>query len=208
MSDTLKVEKRSEIGSTRMQKLRATGKVPAVLYGHGEAALNLAVDWKELDAVLKHSGHVVQLTGALSESALIKEVQWDHVAQTCLHVDFARVSADELVEVTLEIVLKGTAKGLSQGGAVNHLVHEIEVLCPANAIPDRLELNVTDLELNGVLRSSNLSLPAGGRVVGAGDPVLVSCLVPQVIEEPAAAPAAGAAAAAPAAAAAGDKAKK
>lgn len=183
MSDTLKVEKRGETGSSRMRRLRAVGKVPAVLYGHGEEPVNLAIDWIELDAVLKHSGHVVQLTGAIRENALIKEVQWDHVTQSCLHVDFARVAVDELVEVTLEIVLKGTAKGTGDGGVVNHVLHQIEVLSPANAIPDRLELNVTNLELNGVLRSSDLVLPEGAKLVGAGNPVIASCQLPHIVEE-------------------------
>lgn len=158
--------------------------MPGVLYGHGEENLSLTVDWKELDAVLKHSGHVVQLTGAISESALIKDVQWDHVSQSCLHVDFARVSADELVEVVLEIVLKGVAKGTSEGGVVNHVVHEVAIKCPANRIPERLELNLAPLELNGSLRAKDLVLPDGASLAVSGEMTIASCSLPVVIAEP------------------------
>lgn len=184
VADTLKVEKRSSRGSAPARKLRQQGRVPGVLYGHGEENVSLTVDWKELDAVLKHSGHVVQLTGAISESALIKDLQWDHVNQSCLHVDFARVSADELVEVGLEIVLKGTAKGASEGGVVNHIVHEVAIKCPANRIPERLELNLTSLDLNGSLRAKDLVLPDGASLAVSPEMTLATCNLPVVIAEP------------------------
>jgi large subunit ribosomal protein L25 len=183
VSDTLKVEKRTETGTSRMRRLRETGKIPAVLYGHGQESMNLIVDWRELDTVLKHSGHVVQLTGAVSDSALIKDVQWDHVAQACLHLDLTRVSADEKVEVSLAVVLKGTAKGVAEGGVVLHIMHEVEIECPANAIPERLELNITELELNDSMRASDLVLPKGATLVTSEDATLVSCSLPVIEEE-------------------------
>ncbi len=183
MGDTLKVENRKETGSSRMRRLRETGQVPAVLYGHGLDSVNLTVQWRELDAVLKHGGHVVQLTGDVNDSALIKAVQWDHVAQSCLHVDLARVSADEKVEVTIEVVLKGTAEGAAAGGVVNHVLHEVEIECPANAIPERLELNISGLELNGALRASDLVLPAGATLSIPPETTLVTCALPVEEEE-------------------------
>lgn len=166
-----------------MRRLRAAGKVPAVLYGHGEGSKNLTVDLKELDAVLKHHGHVVNLKGAINESALIKEVQFDHFEQIVLHVDLFRVDTQEKVEVTLDVALRGTAKGTTQGGIVTTGAHEVTVMCPAFAIPDRLELKINNLGLNEMLRASDLTLPAGAELVTPEETVLVQCMVPVVEEE-------------------------
>jgi large subunit ribosomal protein L25 len=159
-----------------MRRLRAEGKVPAVLYGHGEASRNLVLDGKELEAVLKHSGHVVQLKGAVTESALIKEVQFDHVRFELLHVDLYRVDTSELVEVTLEVTLKGTAKGTLSGGVLNHLLHEVDIECPAVSIPERLELKIGDLEVGQSLRAKDLSLPQGAKLLVAPEQIVVQCV--------------------------------
>lgn len=149
----------------------------------------LTLDRKELVAVLNHSGHIVQLQGAVNESALIKEVQFDPVEDRILHVDLFRVDAGEQIEVTLEVVLKGTAKGSLSGGIVNHLVHEVVIRCPASAVPERLELKIGELDVNHSLRASDLTLPEGATLVGSPDQVLVVCNMP-VVETPEAAAAA------------------
>lgn len=194
MVDTISVSRRENLGTGGSRKLRQRGQIPAVLYGHGEENVPLTVDWKELEAVLRHSGHIVQLKGAVNESALIKDVQWDNVQQSCLHVDFARVSADEKVEVVLEIVLKGTARGTGEGGVVNHIVHECPIRCPADRIPERLELNITALDLNGSLRAKDLPLPDGASLAVSPEMTLVTCQLPMAVAEPVAPAAAGTAA--------------
>ncbi len=183
MADTLNVVKRDETGTMRMRRLRDTGKVPAVLYGHGEKNVNLIVDWRELDAVLSHGGHIVKLNGAVKEDALIREIQWDNIAQSCLHVDLTRVSADEEVEVTISLAFKGTAKGTVAGGIVTHLVHEVEILCKANQIPDKIEIDVSGLGLNDSIRSSELKLPPGASLVNEADITVVTCELPVVGDE-------------------------
>jgi large subunit ribosomal protein L25 len=183
VGDTLKVAKRTETGTARMRRLRDQGKIPAVLYGHGMESVNLTLEWRDLDSVLSHHGHFVQLTGDVSDSALIKDVQWDHVAQSCLHVDLTRVSATEKVEVSVELVLKGVAKGVADGGVVLHLVHSLDIECPANVIPERLELNITGLELNDSMRAGEVVLPPGAELVTSEDTTIVSCSLPVVEEE-------------------------
>ena len=193
MADILNVLERNETGKLRMRRLRAGGKIPAVLYGHGQKSAHLIVDEKELESVIKHSGHVVQLKGAVTESALIKEIQYDHVNQIVLHVDLYRVDTKELVEVTLEIVLKGTAKGSLSGGVVNHVLHEIDIRCPAFAIPERLELKIGDLEIGHAIRAKELTLPDGASLVDSPDQIVVQCM--KIVEtdlEAAATPATGA----------------
>lgn len=178
MADTLNVVNRNEKGTSRMRRLRETGVVPAVLYGHGEENVNLCVEWRELDAVLAHGGHIVKLVGAVKEDALIREVQWDHVAQCCLHVDLTRVSADEEVEVTIKLQVKGVAKGINEGGIVTQHVHDVEISCRANQIPDKIEVDISELGLADSIRASELKLPDGATLVNESDITIVSCELP------------------------------
>jgi large subunit ribosomal protein L25 len=188
VADILTVEKRNETGSARNRRLRRDGKIPAVLYGHGQENLNLALDARELSAVLRHSGHIVQLAGALNESALIKDVFWDSVLQEVLHVDLSRVDASETVEIVLTVDLRGTAKGLSNGGMLNFVSHEVEIKCPANLIPEKLELKIADLDVGQTLRARDLHLPEGATLVTAPEQVIVTCAVMNQGAETAAAP--------------------
>lgn len=183
MADNLTVEKRNETGTARMRRLRNSGKVPAVLYGHGQDNVNLTLDARELSAVLRHSGHIVNLKGAVEESALIKDVLWDSVLQQVLHVDLSRVDASEAVEVELTVDLKGTARGISNGGLLNHVLHEVTILCPAERIPEKLELKILDLDVGQSLRARDIVLPEGASLVTAPEAVIVLCSVPADSEE-------------------------
>lgn len=188
MADILTVEKRNETGSARMRRLRRSGKIPAVLYGHGQENVNLVLNARELSAVLRHSGHIVQLAGALNESALIKDVLWDSVLQEVLHVDLNRVDATEAVNIVLTVELRGTARGLSNGGVLNHALHQVEIRCPAAMIPEKLELKIGDLDVGQSLRARDIVLPEGASLVTPSDSVVVICAVLNQAAEGAAAP--------------------
>ena len=85
---------------------------------------------------MRHGSRLVDLTGAVSESAFIRELQWDTYGTHVVHVDFTRISADELVKVHLTIELRGEAPGVKEGGVVDQLIHHVEVECPAGNIPE------------------------------------------------------------------------
>ena len=175
MADTLNVEKREETGSLRMKRLRQTGKIPAVLYGHGKGTEMLCVLEKELTKAIDHGSHVVQLEGAATESALIKAVQWDAFGIQIIHLDLTRVDATEAVEVTLPIELRGDATGTHHGGVVNFLQHQVSMMCPANAVPEKIELRIADLDVDQVIDASQLVLPEGASLAEAGTTPIVSC---------------------------------
>src|SRR5436190_9769521 len=99
MAENLKVEPRKNRGTRHSKRLRAGGKVPAVLYGHGEKTVSLTVPAEQITAAVRHGSRVVDLKGAVSDSALIRELQYDTFGLEILHVDLARVSADERVHV-------------------------------------------------------------------------------------------------------------
>ena len=183
MTDSLNVAERKETGSLRMKRLRQTGQVPAVLYGHGEDTVMLSVKLSEINKFIEHGTHVVDLTGAVKDSALIKAVQWDAFGSNVIHLDLARVSATEVVEVTLGIELKGECPGTHEGGLVNFSKHEIVIACPARSLPDKLYLKINDLHLDQTLTAGEVPLPEGATLVTAPEEPIVSCALPTEIVE-------------------------
>src|SRR5689334_9008505 len=109
MAETLQVEARKNQGKRNSKRLRLAGKIPAVVYGHGKEAVSVAVASEAMVATVRHGARVVQLQGAVSESALIRELQYDPFGLSILHVDFARVSAHERVHVKVPVEIKGQA---------------------------------------------------------------------------------------------------
>jgi len=188
MSDSLEVLPRKATGSRESRRLRRQGRVPAVLYGHGEKCVDLAAKREAIEAVVRHGSRVVELKGAVKTSALVRELQWDTFGIEPIHVDFLRVSASDRVKVKVPVDLKGEAPGHRAGGVVTLLVHEIEIECTPDAIPEKIHVQVGKLELGGLIKMHDLELPKGARVVTDSDETVVSCVLPTQKGEEAAAP--------------------
>lgn len=178
MAEVLEVSERTSRGTREARRQRRTGRVPAVLYGHGQETLSLSVASDALQAALRHGSRLVELKGVANETALIRELQWDVYGSDVLHVDFARVSADERIEVTVSIELKGEAPGVKEGGIVEQPVHEIRIECPAMSIPDKLVLRINDLKLGGELKVADMALPEGVVALTDGELVVAHCVEP------------------------------
>ncbi len=178
-------------GSQATRKLRNQGLVPAVVYGHKEAVVPLALDRKELETALRHNTRVVdlQLDGK-SETAVIQEVQYDHLGMGVLHVDFKRVSRDERVKMAVRIELKGTPAGLGGGHVLEQPLHSLHVECPALAIPDSIRVNVTNLHVGEPIHVKELTLPEGVKALDDPELVVVQIAMVKVEAAPAAAVAA------------------
>lgn len=183
MSDFLTTEKREGGGTREAKQVRASGRVPVVLYGHKEANAFLTVTHDEIMAVLKHGGKVVDLKGAVSEKAMVREVQWDTYGKEVLHVDLARVSASEVVKATIAIELRGTAAGQKSGGHIEFIRHEIDIKCPVTSVPDKIVLNITSLELDGHIYAKDVPLPQGASLVTAADTLVVQCVAAKLADE-------------------------
>lgn len=179
MADTLMVEVRDTLGTRSCRKLRAEGRLPAVLYGRGEETVPLTVRADELRGVLRHGGKVVQLAGAESGQALVQATQWDTFGSYLLHLDLVRVVAGEAMTVEVEVELKGEAVGVRDGGLVEQLLRAVVIEAPPAAIPDRLFLDVSELPLNGSLPAGEVSgLPAGAKLVTDAAEAVVHCVPP------------------------------
>ncbi len=185
MTDVLNVALRDQTGTLRMRRLRHSGRIPAVLYGHGEASVNLDIDVREVQLLVRHGAHFVELNGAVNEHAMVSEVQWDSFGSEVLHLDLMRISVTESVELDLPIELKGQSPGTKAGGILNFVLHEATVRGPANLIPDKLELRIGGLELGKWLNASDVPLPDGVVLLTKPDEMVVECQLPKTeTEEP------------------------
>lgn len=180
MAEELHVERRDTFGTRTARRLRKAGSIPAVLYGHGEENVCLAVPAEEMEAVVRHGAHLVSLRGGVNQQAIVRDLQWDTWGTHVLHVDFARVSAHEKVEVQLPVELRGEAPGLKQGGIVEQLLHEVALECRADDIPESVEVNINELNLDESVTLGQLEIPATARVVGNPEDVVVQCVEPAV----------------------------
>jgi large subunit ribosomal protein L25 len=186
MIETLEVVKRDAQGSWNVRKLRATGYVPAILYGHGEENVCLSVKKEAVAALIKHGAKLVSLTGSIKDTALLREVQWDTFGSNVIHLDLARVSQSETVEVTLPIQLHGEIASAG-GGQLRFATHEITIKCPASSIPDHLTVEITGLQMGASIHVSEVKLPAGATPVTLGSVVVVQVVAPAGASDDAAA---------------------
>src|SRR4051794_14363452 len=161
MAENLNVKRREKLGGGNNRRLRGTGQVPAVLYGHGEASIALALESSAIMNIIRHGHKLVRLQGDLSEGAFIKSVQWDVYGKDLIHIDLLRVSDTEKVRTTVTVELKGTAVGLSEGGIIEFVLHELEIDCPAAAVPEKLVVNINDLHLEQAIHARDIALPPG-----------------------------------------------
>jgi large subunit ribosomal protein L25 len=211
MEATLNAVKREEFGKNAMRRLRRSGFVPGVLYGgpsrgKGGApeATPIAVDPKILGRIL-HSGlganTLIGLQlGDEQSRVMIREYQLDPVTHALLHADFFRVALDKRVQVTVPIVLKGEARGVKQQGGLLDFVHrEIGIECLPSDIPERVEVDVSELMLHQGVRLRDLAESAKWTALDDPDTLLVHVIAPKAeVEAPTPEAAAAAATATPA----------
>jgi len=188
---TLKSEPRQADGTRKARALRKEGKLPVVIYGHGEAPEAIALDQHEVEVALKHGARTLKVdVRGEAKPYLIKEVQYDHFAETPIHIDLARVDLNERVKVKVGIELRGTPKGVSEGGVLDQPMGQIEVECLVTDIPDTLHPFVSQLGLGESLYVKDLKLPEG--VVALADPDDRIATVRKIVEAaPVAAPVEG-----------------
>jgi large subunit ribosomal protein L25 len=184
VAEQLTVELREIQGKLNNRRLRRSGTVPAVLYGHGLENIKLSVHEDALGLALRHGSRLVNLVGGVNESAFIRDLQWNTWGTQVLHVDFTRISADEEVEVTLTIELRGEAPGVREGGVVEHLIHQVELACPAGSIPEKLKVNINHLKLDDKLTLAQLELPPKARLLAEDlEAIMVQCVIPAELPE-------------------------
>src|SRR5215475_400673 len=197
---------RDDRGKNAARRLRREGLVPGIVYGGKGGNVAIAVDPKALQKVLRSEAGrdailKLDIAGAGATNAILKSWQADPIKESFLHADFYRIKMDVAIRVTVPIQVRGEARGVKvDGGILELITREIEVECLPGDIPERIEIDVSDLGLNGALRVSDLPANAKVKILESADQVVVH--VVSIKEEEAPAPAAaaveGEAAAAPA----------
>lgn len=182
-TETIPTEAREGRGSQFAKRLRAAGKTPAVVYGHGHETITISVPTDKLVAAVGRGAHVVKLEGVVNESALMNDIQWDALGSDMLHVDFTRVDAGESAQVELMVELRGVAPGTKVAGVVEQNTRSIVIECPVLGIPDKLQVSINELELDGSITADKVALPEGAKLVTEPGTVIVSCSIPVVREE-------------------------
>jgi large subunit ribosomal protein L25 len=205
---------RSGTGKGAARSVRREGRVPAVIYGGGLKPEPISVDYKDVNKLI-YSGHFLtsifelELEGR-KERVLPRDYQLDVVTDRPVHVDFLRLAPGSRVRigVPVHVVNREASPGLKKGGAVNLVLHTVEVMAPADAIPESITIDLSGLDFHDSVHVSAIELPEGCRPVSSKADLTVVTIVPPTVmveDAPAAATAAAAApgAAAPAAPAAG-----
>jgi large subunit ribosomal protein L25 len=184
-SATLSAKRRDGRGKGDNRKLRSSGFVPAVVYGHGEETRSVSLDAHELELLFSRV-HVENTIIALKIEgerapikALVREVQTHPARGTVLHVDFYQIHAGERVQVQVPIVFVGTAVGVKAGGMLQHTMDELDIRCSADAIPERIDVDVTPLQIGDSVHVGELNVPAGVEVLDSSDRSVCSVIPPQ-----------------------------
>lgn len=195
-TETLKAEPRTKVGSRHARKLRAEGRIPASLAPDDKHPhVDFHIDAHTFMATRRRHSHVydIQLDGQ-SQTALVRELQWDTFGETIIHIDFKRVRLDVKTDADVELEFVGHPKG----GLLNHLVTHVKIRAIPTQIPDRIEVPVGHLTPGGVILAKELNIPAGVDLVTGPETKIAVAVLQKIIEEtpaPAAAEATAAAAA-------------
>jgi large subunit ribosomal protein L25 len=180
----LAMEIRQGIGSSHSRRYRRAGKVPAVIYGHGKTPTTCLLDEKAWRVIARQNVHLVDLTSENGESmtALVKDVQFDTLANQTIHIDFVEVNMDEVITAEVTIRARGTATGQSRGGVLEQMVHNLEISCTPNDLPEFIDVDISGMEIDSVIHIKELVLPPNVKAVGAPDQAVFRVTLPRVEE--------------------------
>jgi large subunit ribosomal protein L25 len=186
----LTAERRTALGRSAVRKLKATGVVPAVIYGSKDKPEALQVSRREISAMLSHaSGENIlvelEIAGSASRMALVQEVQHAPLGGAVLHIDFHAVSMDEVIEADVPLEPTGTANGVKNfGGLLEQNLRTLAIECLPRDLPDSIKVDISALNVGDSVHVRDLPLPNGVTTRVPADLTAFSVLAPTVEEEP------------------------
>ncbi len=168
----VEAELREKTGRSEARRLRRAGKIPGIIYGGDKPDLPVAMDYFKITKLLNDEHFYtsmieVKVAGKRGkETVLLKETQWDPVKDTIVHLDFQRVSASDEVTVDVPVVPVNFEKcpGVVKGGSVEVIRHTLEITCRADAIPEHIEIDCSNLDLGDTIHIEDVPLPEGAVV--------------------------------------------
>jgi large subunit ribosomal protein L25 len=185
METTLKAEKRDGTGKGVARKLRAAGRVPGVLYGHGNDPIPLSVSGQDLIHLLHGAAgaNVLVDLDIDGDARLVipREIQRDYIHARFVHVDFLEVRRDEKITLVVEVHEVGASVGVHEGGVIEHHLREVEVECLPTNVPDRIDADITKLEIGDMLHVRDLITPEGAEILSDPDAAVISVITPAAL---------------------------
>ena len=187
----LKAVARPRAGKGAARAERRAGRVPAVIYGEKQEPVTISLNFREINKTI-YAGHFLTTLFEIDvdgkkHRVIPRDYQMDPVKDFPLHVDFLRVSkgATVTVEVPVHFVKQEASPALKAGGTLNVVAHSVELECPAESIPEAVEVDLTGAGYGDTFHLSGLKLPAGVTWAGHGDDTLATIVAPVGAEEPA-----------------------
>jgi large subunit ribosomal protein L25 len=178
---------RKTTGNSPARSLRREGRIPAVLYGPKTEPILLSIDSREFEQIAKKStiGSVllnlqIQNGDATSRPAMVKELQTHPVTHRFLHVDFYEIDMQRKIKVMVPVVVRGKAKGVEDGGLLQIVRREIEVLCLPTEIPEAFEVDVSDLDIGDAIHLEDIQTVVNVEIVEETNVTVVTVLAPKV----------------------------
>jgi large subunit ribosomal protein L25 len=172
----LKADIRKDSGSKHAAKVRKQGKCPAIVYGHGEEPVSIALNLHDFTEALHHGHRLLEMDmGGKTENLLVKAIQYDHFGKDIIHADFMRVDLAEVVHVTIDVTFKGEAPGTHEGGMVDVHLDRLEIECKVSEIPDSVECSIREVNVGDSLYASEIELPAGIKLVTDPKALILTC---------------------------------
>ncbi len=171
---------RKSTGKGCSRSLRRQGRVPAVLYGPKIDPVILSVDVLDIDKILRQSGGQAFLNLAIKngetgkKTAMIKDIQTHPVSRKYLHIDFYEVAMDKKIQVKVPVVLTGAAKGAEEGGTLQLIRREIDVLCLPMDIPDSISIDVSEMEIGDSVHVKEIPVPEHVEIIADTDFTVVT----------------------------------
>ena len=186
----LKAVLREEVGKGAVKRLRKEGFIPAVCYGKGKRPLILKFNRQDLFKVLHTAaGENVIINLELKENSklksrtvIIKEIQYHHVNDDILHVDFNQISLTKVLTVKVPVEVKGEPIGVKEGGVLEHLLWEVDIECLPTQIPEKIDVEVSELGIGDSVHVKELIIPEGIKVLSDPEDVLLSVKPPMAEE--------------------------
>lgn len=172
----LKADRRERTGSRYSRRLRDTGRLPAVVYGHGQEPAHVSVDAKETIKAIHEGDRVfkLELDGG-TDIVLLRDVQFNYLGDEIIHADLSRVSLDEVTHANVRIKFIGDAKGLKEAGsALVHPTDELSVECKLRDLPDEIEVDMSDLGTGDSITAGDITMPSGVKLLTDPDAVLAT----------------------------------
>ncbi|QBP42974.1 50S ribosomal protein L25/general stress protein Ctc [Paenisporosarcina antarctica] len=186
MTTTVKTHVREKGQHSNLTKLRNEGFVPAVVYGFKTEATSIAVHEVDLLKTLREVGRngvmKLDLAGKLV-NVVLSDYQMNVLKGNVVHADFLAINMTDELEVSVTVVTTGSSVGESQGGVLNHPNHELTIKVKPSAIPDSIEIDVTDLEIGDILRVGDMREKCEFNILNDDDFALVSVSAPRTDEE-------------------------